>query len=227
MRNKKALRKLIPQIVDFFCLGPVAKIRKAGGDANANFIVATDRGRFFVKITLEPHTRDNKLLGAAYVAHLKVQGIPVVPGLPGNDGTTICIVDGMMATAQRVVVGSNPNITLATVSQIGEVLGRMHLVPTASLPQRVVGWLSPEYVANNLLRIRRDFCDNPDAIRILSAYDSCEEFTRDVVPKLPRSIIHGDLHSYNVLFSNGQLTAVVDYSPVAYGLCVFGGILVL
>ena len=209
MRNKRALRKLLPQIANFFCLGPVAKTRELDG-ANANFIITTSRGRFFVKIILEPHTRDNKLLEAAYVAHLRQQGIPIVPYLPGNDGTSICIIDGTMAMAQRTVLGSNPQITLATVSQIGKLLGRMHLVPTASLPQRT-GWISPECAKNNLLKIHRDFCNDPDALRILSVYDSCEEFARIVMPKLPASIVHSDLHSENVLFKNGQLTAVVDW----------------
>jgi len=211
LRSRKVLRKLIPQIANFFCLGSVLKIRDADG-ANANFIITTSRGRFFVKINLEPHTRDNKLLETAYVAHLLVQGIPVVPYLPGNDGTSICRIDDIMAMSQKVAPGSNPDITIANVSQIGKFLGKLHLVPTSSLPYRY-GWLSPEYIQKNLVRFASDggFRGHPDARKILSVYGSCDEFVRDIVPKLPASIVHSDLHSENVLFKNGQLTAVVDW----------------
>lgn len=210
MINRGTLLKLVPQIANFFCLGSVIKIASAGESANANFFVTTNRGRFFIKIILEPNTRDNKLLEAAYVAHLRVQGIPITPYLPGNDGTSLCIIDSTMAMAQRAVLGSNPNITIAAVSQIGRLLGRMHLVPTASLPQRT-GWLSPERVKEYSLKIHRDFCNDPDALRILSVYDSCEEFAANVMPKLPTSIVHTDLHSENVLFRNEQLATVVDW----------------
>lgn len=188
----------------------MTKIANAGGEANANFFVTTDRGRFFVKIILEPSTRDNKLLEAAYVAHLRQQGIPIAPRLPGNDGTSVCVIDGTMAEAQRAILGSNPDTTIASVSQIGKLLGRMHLVPTASLPQRI-GWISPERAKEHLLKIRRDFCGEPDALRILDVYDSCKEFAENVMPKLPTSIVHTDLHSENVLFRNGQLATVVDW----------------
>lgn len=222
MKNNKTLRKVIPSIADFFELGSVTKIADAPLSANANFFVRTDKGYFFVKINLEPHTLTNKLSEETYIKHLIGYGIPVTPYLLGKNGSPIFENGKVMSMVQNVIHGSNPQIKMSSVRQIGKFLGRLSLVPFAELPYRY-GWLSPEYIKENLIRLSRDFSDNPHVSKILSAYNSCEDFERNILPILPKSIIHGDGHSENVIFKGGQLVVFIDWedSTIAPSLLDF------
>jgi len=222
LKDRKSLLKQIPAIADFFSLGSPIKIKHAGGDANANFFVETCKGDYFVKIVLEPHTRSNKLKEAVYVECVFSHGIPAAAYLSGQDGAVLFEDGEVMAMAQNAIRGSSPNITIANASQIGRLLGRMSLIPATKLPYRY-GWLSTEYVENSLIRLSKDFSRDSDARRILSIYDSCNTFVKDVLPSLPQGIIHADMHSENVLFNNGKLVAVVDWedSTIAPSLLDF------
>lgn len=222
MKNEKTLRKAIPLITDFFELGSIVKIESAPLSANANFFVRTDKGHFFVKINLEPHTLANKLNEEIYIKHLMRYGIPVTPYLLARNDSPIFDDGRIMAMVQNVVPGSNPQITMFSVAQIGKFLGRLSLVPFAKLPHRY-GWLSPEYIKENLVKLSKGFRCNSDVRQILSVYDSCKDFEENVLPSLPKSVIHGDGHSENVIFQDKKLIAFVDWedSTVAPSLLDF------
>ena len=222
LNSDKTLRKAMPSIADFFELGSVAKIENAPLSANANFFVRTDKGHFFVKINLEPHTLANKLSEETYIKHLVGYRIPVTPYLLGKNGSAVFEDGKIMAMVQNIVPGSNPRIKISSVTQIGSFLGKLSLVPFINLPYRY-GWLSPEYIEKNLVKLNGDFRGNADVRRILSIYDSCRDFEKIVLPCLPKSIIHGDGHSENVIFQDERLVAFVDWedSTVAPSLLDF------
>ena len=67
----------------------------------------------------------------------------------------------------------------------------------------------------------RDFRGNSDVRKILSAYDSCEDFEKNILPCLPKSIIHGDGHSENVIFKNDKLAAFVDWEDSTIAPALF------
>lgn len=206
MLNRRAIQKLMPPIADFFSLGIVTKIKKAPASANINFFIKTSRGHFFVKINLEPHTLDNKLTEVKYLEHIINAGIPATPYLIGENGSPILEIGQNMIMVQNVIPGYNPSITRARISEVARYLGKLSLVPINSLPYRY-GWLSPEYVEKNLEKIS----GSSEAREILASYHSCQKFVEIISPKLPYSIIHGDLHSENVIFKNGHLAAIVDW----------------
>lgn len=222
LKNQKALHKAIPLIADFFNLGFVVKIKNAPESANVNFFVRTDKGHFFVKINLEPHTLANKLSEEIYIKHLTRYGIPVIPYLLGKNGSPVFDDGKVMAMVQNMIPGSNPKIAISSVVQIGRFLGRLSLIPPTNLPHRY-GWLSLEYIKQNLVKLNRDFRGNSDVRKILSVYDSCKDFEKNILPCLPKSIIHGDGHSENVIFQDKQLVALVDWedSTVAPSLLDF------
>lgn len=222
LKSEKTLRKVIPLIANFFDLGSIVKIENAPESANANFFVRTSKGHYFVKINLEPHTLANKFSEETYIKHLISYGIPVTPYLLGQNGSPIFEDGKVMAMVQNIVPGSNPKITISSVAQIGQFLGRLSLVPFTKLPHRY-GWLSPEYIKENLVKLDGNFRGNSKVHKILSVYDSCKDFEKNTLPRLPKSIIHGDGHSENVIFQDKQLATFVDWedSTVAPSLLDF------
>lgn len=206
----------IPAVAKFFGLGAVRAITPAGGEGNANFFVDTHKGQFFIKIVLEPHTPANKLNEVVYVNHAADYGVPCVPYLAGRDRQFVYNEGGVMAMAQRRVIGSHPLKRPENVYKVSRQLGKMHCVPFSSLPHRY-GWFSPEYIEKNLARMRVEFAEDPGGRAILEAYESCEGFINNVLPNLPRSIIHGDAHSENVLFRGRKFSAFIDWEEVTVG----------
>lgn len=214
---KKNFRRAIPDIAKFFRLGAVIDITVAtGGDANANYFVETSRGRFFVKIVLEPHSFQNKLNEVVYVNYAAESGLPCPSYLSSRYGGFIYQDHSVIATAQRRVTGVYPRMCPKNAAIVAGYLARMHKLYYAALPYRW-GWFSPEYIERNLARLRKDFSGNRSALIILKAYDSCGDFVHDVLPVLPRSMIHGDAHSGNILFKGGQLIAFVDWEDTTIG----------
>src|SRR3989344_2044359 len=206
--------QVIPKIANFFGLGRILKIRPAGGDANVNFFVKTEKGRYFIKIVAEPYTKHNKAKETYYVSYLANRNLPVVRYIPTTDGEVVFQGDGIVAMVQRAISGCNPIPNLVTVKQVGHFLGTMHNLPFRSVPQRH-GWLSPEVYINSLSQIAT--LKNQAAHQILDAYESCREFADNVLTKLPNSVIHGDLHYGNVLFRKNKLIAVVDWEDSMIG----------
>ena len=215
MKEKDFLES-IPAIAKFFRLGAVIETTAAGGDANANYFVETTRGSFFVKIVLEHHTFANKLNEVVYVNYAADSGVPCPPYLASRHGGFIYRDSKVMAMAQRRVAGAHPRICPKNVAIVAGHLGKMHQIPFSALPYRY-GWFSPEYIDRNLARLRREFSGNKNGRAILKAYESCEGFVRNVLPNLPKSMIHGDAHSENVLFRGGQLIAFVDWEDSTIG----------
>lgn len=210
MKTVKTLLGQIADIADFFNIGSPIKIKQAGGGANANFFVNTIKGNYFIKITLEPHTRSNKLREALYVKHASNHGLPAPAYLFGQDKSFLFEGNGIIAMAQNAIPGSNPDITISSASQIGELLGKTSLIPSSKLPHRD-SWLKAKYVKDSTANLNRNFTNNPSIRKILSVYNSCGSFVKNILPNLPQGLIHTDLHSENVLFKNGKLIAVVDW----------------
>lgn len=219
MTKKKSVLAELKVITDFFDLGTVQHVRKVQEGVNANYAMLTDRGKYFVKIDLEGQTLTNRGSEACYVNHLLVHGLPVVPYLTGRDSSFL-YKGPKTAMVQPFVHGTSPYNTLSTVSQIGRMLGKMSTVPSDNMPSRI-GWLSSEYMTETLLLLRTKFAKNHKAKLILRTYATCTDFKQIVIPQLPKSIIHGDLHRWNTLFRDGQLQAVVDWEDVTVAPALF------
>lgn len=198
----------LPRICDFFGLGAFIGIKKMIECTNAVFIIRTHKGNFCVKINLESHTERSKLRETAYVAHVARHGIPASSFLPSKAGKAVFTFDGIMAMVQPEILGNAPDITMAYASQVGSVLGKLSLVPFDALPCRN-GWLSPAYAEKHLAVLKK--MRSADAGKIVAGYESCKRFEKEVLPRLPQSIIHADPHSENMLFRDGTLAAMVDW----------------
>ena len=216
---KKKLVDELPAIIDFFNLGTLLEIKYDAGSC-ANFFVTTEKGKYFIKTITEIRNRtfvEHRAVFANYLVH---RGIPAALHLPGKDNSFVFEHDNVLAVTQNMAPGAHPDVSLATVSQIGRVLGKMGLVPTKNLPAKL-GWLSGEYVKKEVAVLRRDFAHDQHAKKIFSALNAHNFFAKNIVPKLPHSIIHADPHTDNVLFRKEKLTAIVDWEDASVGPALF------
>lgn len=201
---------ILQKASDFFTLGQIVSAKKAGGDANANYLVDTDKGNFLFKIILEPHPIEDKRAEASYVSLLKDNGLPVSLYHGHGNGDTVFEDEGIKVMVQTAIPNSEyADKGLASV-QIIEAMAKTHLIPYGDLPDRA-SWLKPQSLERHMLMLKEKFSDQEGPRKIIACYESLEHFIHDVLPALPKSIIHGDLHLGNALFESDKLVAIIDW----------------
>jgi Ser/Thr protein kinase RdoA (MazF antagonist) len=202
-------RLILQQASDFFELSEIKSVRKAEGDANANYFVNTEKGNFLFKIILEPHPTKDKQAEAVYVDLLRKNGLPVVPCLH-HDGNAVYEHDGVRVMVQKALLNNEYSDKASAIEQIAENLAKMHLVSFGGLPDRV-SWLKADSLKKQIEILKEKFHDQEGVRRIVDCYDSLNNFIKEILPVLPKSIIHGDLHLGNVLFDDNRLIAIIDW----------------
>ena len=207
-------------IADFFCLGNILGIKDAHGGANTGFLIRTDRGKYFTKIMTGAHVAANTEYEAVFANHLFRHEVPSAPYLVSKDGSCVFKNNGIVSVAQKEIHGVHPAVTLDAVSQVGMIMGKMSLVSLKHLPEKF-GWLSREYVKKEIVLLRRDFDHDKHARKIFSALNAHNFFAKNIIPKLPHSIVHADLHTDNVLFRKEKLIAIIDWEDASVAPALF------
>lgn len=189
---------------------------RLGGNRNAHWVVVTTDGQFVLRCYRLD--RDDAAIEYefAVLEHLHSRGWPVacpVGGLRRWGGRTFALFPRLPGR-HRTDRGD---------AEIGGLLGALHadLQPLA-LGQRS-GWRSLDvYIAGEHQAIAADararICDPTlrDAL-VRNAEQTAEVLTGDV-RHLPRSLVHGDFVSWNLLWHKGHLSGVVDFDDVRHDL---------
>lgn len=217
------MERMLDCAAEEFGLGKIRTTVRVGGMSSRNYMVDTSSGTYVVKCLIPPfHFADNAL-EAAYASHVAAAGIPTVTYLRTQEGKLVAQSGDGAAMAMPFVagdVGQNP----VAAALMGEAMARLRRVPTLGLPQKT-GWMSAVRHAANIDEVRRDFADDEDMQKLLVLDDGLTAFRRNTLPLLPQSIIHCDAHVENVLFSDGRITALLDWEdatvgPSLYDFCI-------
>ncbi len=166
-------------------------------------------------------TREQIFEEHRFLAELDAEEIPVCPPRPFPDGSTLATIEGIHYTIFDRSGGRAPDeLTPATASRLGMLVGRLHLVggrrPEADRPRLAsedyarheLDWL----IASKVLpsRLERRYLDA--ARTICAAYDRGAEGVECFR-------LHGDLHLGNVLEREGQLR-LLDFDDSRIGPAV-------
>lgn len=168
--------------------------------------------------------------------------VPVATLRPSLSGDTIACQDGTAVSVWEWVPGAGVENGLNPAQQraAGHALGRIHTAfaghPAGAGPSaRLTKWMNPDLAtldatASKLLgiageRAQRDAFDE-QALRTLAERRTALPRIPELLASLPpltTQILHGDYSAVNLLFRDGELTAVLDFLPpdpflVAYEL---------
>lgn len=159
-------------------------------------------------------------------------GVPVAAVVPSVTGALITRDAGTAISVWQWMPGRTVEDGLSPAEQAasGQTLGRIHQAfaghPAGSRPApKADGWLAPDLVAreatiDRLLDIIRDRADPDEFDR--QAADTLTERRAQMrrlpallagLPPLHRQVLHGDYSPKNILFDDGTVSAVVDFSP--------------
>jgi Ser/Thr protein kinase RdoA (MazF antagonist) len=204
---------LLRDISGFFALGTITEINKAGGIANDNYFIRTNKGEYFIKINLGMYNLTDKLHEQVYMERLQQHDFPVVSYIKSPQGDFIYHRNDVLALSQDKLHATPPiECTKTIVSQIGFFLAELHKLPSDSLSNKQ-SWVRSGYLAAAISVLEDHFSDNKYVKELIELYQALD-FKSD---SLPQSIIYGDPSPENTLFTNEKLIAFIDWEDVCVG----------
>lgn len=210
MDNRK---NLLQDISDSFDLGTIKEINKAGGFANDNYFITTNKGEYFIKINLGKYSLSDKLREQAYLERFQQHDFPVVSYIRSPKGDFIYKKNSLLILAQDKLGDDLPvELTEDIVNQIGFFLAKLHKIPFDSLKNKK-SWVRNDYLEDMISVLEKNFSDNK-YVKELIYLNKALNIKSD---RLPQSIIHGDPFPENMLFKNEKIIAFIDWEDVCIG----------
>jgi homoserine kinase type II len=230
------------EVLRSYKLEPLRRIPEAaGGTANANVIVDTDEGRFFLK------RRNPKYANQCYAAfdhalmeHLALFDVPTPLARISSDGNRWLTLRGAIYELFPFKEGSlHDKSSNKELRNAGAALARFH---GASMSfNRPSGKEWPRYddvglICQSVYDLEAEICGRvgPEKWRELKGHVdqlSCI-FTERLYHDMPKLVVHGDYHPGNLKFAEGSVAGIFDldwasYQPkirdIADGVFLFAG----
>lgn len=214
----------LQELAATFQLGTLAGVQAiAAGTINSNFEVATDRGRWFVRIN-EGKSEADVAYEAQLVTAFAAGGVVTPPPVRASDGRPYAALPG---TAKWVSVfpwrpGHHlgpAEITPAIADELGAALARIHLIGLA----KPASWQRRSiYDHDHLVARHTGFASAGDpalarAIAVLGDELAVATAAAPVRRAASHGIIHGDLFRDNVLWEHGRMVAILDFEQASGG----------
>jgi homoserine kinase type II len=219
-------------VLDHYALGQLqAAQRIERGFVNDNWIVETDRGRYFLKhrypdLHKPEQANDPRLILAQHdlMKWLREGGFPAPAIVPTAGGETLLILNGELYEIQGYIEGdAYDHNRSAHLEAAAITLGRYHARVRGFAPQALCarGELYSPTKASAALRLVTTRLHEEGQLNEVTglaaviqqlrsrAYDLAARFARH--GKLPRLVIHGDYYAGNLLFRDDHIVGVVDY----------------
>ncbi len=212
----KPTLEILQNVCEYFSLGNLRCFENAGGCANKNSELETDKGRYFVKFVLK-HSLDALRSEIEYVERISSTGFPCPVPIKCEDGDNVFNYEENSIVVLPYIQGkAHDTATPERISQLGCAMAELHLVDTSSLQPRTTWW-HPDYLATSFAQAKERF-DNESLDELERKIASFTTFDSNT---LPASIVHGDPWPGNALFDGEQLVALVDWEETTIGYSIF------
>jgi homoserine kinase type II len=207
-----------------FALGPVSRVQPiSAGTINSNFLIDTERGRWFLRIN-EGKAEADVAWEAQLVGALADGGVVTPPPVVAASGLPYAPLDG---TDKWVSVFpwrpghhlAPHEVTPAAAELLGGELARLHLVGQdlpASWRRRSI------YDHDHLVERFAGVAGDGDAglaraIAVLGDELAICGAATEVRQRATHGMIHGDLFRDNVLWQDGRVVAILDFEQASGG----------
>lgn len=202
-----------------YALGPtLGQAVSGGGTANANLVIDTTEGRFFLRRRNPKYSqREFVAFDHALMEHLAAAGLCTPLALPSREGRRWVELDGRVYELYPFMPGGEHDPTSeGEVRDSAATLARFHRATRDMIVPPGKDW--PRYDAPQLIREglaeARELDDGSHAEELGTAEAHLELLQRRLPDEryaaLPQLVIHGDYHPANVKFQDGRVVGVFD-----------------
>lgn len=215
--------KLFQVVCDSYGIHHLEDSIDLGGSSSLNLLVTEDRNRYVVRV-YRPYLTESRLADYKLVAQkLSANGVPVPELLSTLSGGQYILFDGRFAEVQRYVEHDAYMNSWDSLMAGFQMLGRIHTIlkevqfSSDGKKPLFANYIEPEKTLEKTLqgtqRIRSwkssDISCLADAAEKLAYMVSMRE--QELLPMLPRQMVHGDYWDNNVLFRDGRIVLVNDF----------------
>ena len=184
-----------------------------GGWANSNYILTLEDGsKVVLKVWDErpPEEIDLVLQNTLWLAK---HGIPTPVPLTFNDGSNLVLKNGAAWMLMPYVEGGWLSSDYDSLVALGKIQAQLHEIPS---PDKIRSSLSMGFVLwKKMFNLAEQQNLDSEFIDLLKM--EMDTLQGGLFDSLPQGIIHGDLFPDNVLESNGEISAVLDFEEVCTG----------
>ncbi len=184
-----------------------------GGWANSNYILTLEDGsKVVLKVWDErpPEEIDLVLQNTLWLAK---HGIPTPVPLTLNDGSNLVLKNGAAWMLMPYVEGGWLSSDYDSLVALGKIQAQLHEIPS---PDKIRSSLSMGFVLwKKMFNLAEQQNLDSEFIDLLKM--EMDTLQGGLFDSLPQGIIHGDLFPDNVLESNGEISAVLDFEEVCTG----------
>ncbi|MFO0758622.1 MAG: homoserine kinase [Byssovorax sp.] len=189
------------------------------GSVNSNFELGLASGdRAFLRV-YEEQTAASAAGEAALLAHLAAHGVPTPRPLsfPGDPASFIAAHAGKAVAVFPWIQGESlcqARLTPDATRRVGEALARVHAAG-ASFAGASPSRFGPAQLDERLRKLRSQPLD-PTLSNVVAQLSRRLEPLRDRAPRPGASgLCHGDLFRDNVLWENGEISALLDFESAS------------
>jgi len=222
MRQAYPITVLQEVLNDYSGLGSVTDhYLFTSGFENTSYYVATDTGKYVVKIyEAMGATTANVLFEINVMDYVYKSGIKIPRVLDTKAGSLYSIINGKYVIVMDFVDGMNmekKEISDQVLAQVAEQTGKMDAA-LANYKGAEATRVNYEFDLKNFLMLE-------DKVGLLSAVFEKDMFIgvfnrfRDIKPAFdsqPAGLIHNDIVLHNLLVKDNQLQAIIDFGDIAF-----------
>jgi len=184
-----------------------------GGWANSNYILTLEDSSKVVLKVWDERTPEDIDLVLQNTLWLAKHGIPTPVPLTFNDGSNLVLKNGAAWMLMPYVEGNWLSSDYESLVALGKIQAQLHEIPS---PDNIHSSFS---MGLELWKKMFDLAEqqNLDSEFIDLLKMEMNSLQGSLFDRLPQGIIHGDLFPDNVLGSNGEISAILDFEEVCTG----------
>lgn len=220
MPDKKVNLDAVKKALTFFNLGEPYSIGALGGTATPKFAVEVPEGRFVLRIRPDQFAHEDMIrFDHESLWRLVERGLPVPCPRKRSDGTSwIRLAEGVYEVLSWVEGKPFKWEDLVAVANVGQFLARFHSVLADDIPLGKEGMLREDHpdLLDGYIRMLKGLCSDKDRLGQIGRIGDQLEMVRsaldgELYPRLPKAVIHGDIHPGNIKFMHSRVSAVYDF----------------
>lgn len=212
----------IQRVCDEFDIGKLIAVRKKlGGYFNINLKVKTTEGYYVIRRMAPSASISHIEYVQNVISTLRNEGIPVLQPLASQHGTVYSEWNGKLIQVTPFVLALPFSDSIKQVYTCGAMLRRFHDALVNVKPGPLPKWsLYPaeSFLSDCLLKMRKNDEISEDLKhRVISLHDRVlsDWNSKSINECLPETVIHGDWHFWNMLYSrDGTVKYVMDFDFV-------------